>query len=60
MNQQVQASNYLCLDILLAFIDHMAKRMDVGSTLIPSLERTERRFAVIQVLAIGTCVVSVK
>ena len=30
MSQQVQASNYLCLDILLAFIDHMAKRMDVS------------------------------
>jgi len=30
MSQQVQASHYLCLDILLAFIDHMAKRMDVG------------------------------
>jgi len=31
MSQQVQASNYLCLDILLAFIDHMAKRMDVSA-----------------------------
>jgi len=31
MSQQVQASHYLCLDILLAFIDHMAKRMDVGA-----------------------------
>jgi len=31
MSQQVQASNYLCLEILLAFIDHMAKRMDVGT-----------------------------
>lgn len=31
MSQQVQVSNYLCLDILLAFVDHMAKRMDVGA-----------------------------
>lgn len=33
MIQHIQASNYLCLDILLAFIDHMAKRMDVGALL---------------------------
>jgi len=31
MSQQVQASNYLCLDVLLAFIGHMAKRMDVST-----------------------------
>ena len=43
MNQQVQASNHLCLDILLAFIDHMANRMDVGAVPpIPSFEHTEQ------------------